>query len=396
MGNWLSQVGALTALNLRTLSERRGASLSAVVGIAGVVAVFVAVLSIAEGFRATMAATGSPDTVLVLRGGSDSEMMSGLIRDNTRLIADAPGVMRAAQGPLSSAELFVVVDVPKRSTGTDANVPMRGVQPAAFAVRERFKIESGRMFEPGRNEIIVGRGAASEFAGLEVGQKHRWGENEWTVVGIFSDGGSLAESEMWTDASVLQPAYRRGNTFQSVHARLESADAFPKFKDALTSNPQLDVKVMRETDYYAEQSSALTLLIRVLGVFIAVVMAVGAVFGALNTMYNTVASRSREIATLRALGFKGSPVVLSVMAESLALALAGGVVGAAVAYFAFNGYRTSTINWQSFSQVAFAFKVTPLLLVLGTGIALFIGLIGGLFPAVRAARLPVATALREL
>jgi putative ABC transport system permease protein len=396
MGNWLSQVGALTALNLRTISQRRGASLSAVVGIAGVVAVFVAVLSIAEGFRATMAATGSADTVLVLRGGSDSEMMSGLLRDNTRLIADAPGVMRAAQGPLSSAELFVVVDVPKRSTGTDANVPMRGVQPAAFAVREHFNMESGRMFEPGRNEIIVGRGAASEFAGLDVGQKQRWGENEWAVVGIFSDGGSLSESEIWTDASVLQPAYRRGNTFQSVHARLISPDAFPQFKDALTSNPQLDVKVMRETDYYAEQSSALTLLIRVLGVFIAVVMAVGAVFGALNTMYNTVASRSREIATLRALGFKGSPVVLSVMAESLSLALAGGVLGAAVSYFAFNGYRTSTINWQSFSQVAFAFKVTPLLLVLGTGIALFIGLIGGLFPAVRAARLPVATALREL
>ncbi|HEY3569266.1 MAG TPA: ABC transporter permease [Thermoanaerobaculia bacterium] len=392
----ISQLAALIGVNLRTLGQRRGSALSTIVGVACVVAVFVVVLSIGEGFRATMAATGSPDSALVLRGGSDSEMMSGLLVDSTRIIADAPGVARAASGPEASAELFVVVDLPKRSTGTDANVPLRGVQPAAFAVRKGFKIIAGRNFEPGKNEIIVGRGAAEQFAGLDLGNTHRWGESEWTVVGVFSDGGSLSESEIWTDARVLQPAYRRGNTFQSVHARLESPAAFTAFKDALTADPRLDVKVVRESEYYAEQSQALTTLVRFLGGFITVLMALGAIFGALNTMYNAVASRTREIATLRALGFGRGPVVLSILTESLVIALFGAVIGGAVAYFGFNGFQTSTLNWQSFSQVAFAFRVTPPLLVTGTVIALAIGLIGGLLPALRAARLPVATALREL
>jgi putative ABC transport system permease protein len=401
MLRWLHQVAALIGLNLRTLGQRRGSALSTLVGVACVVAVFVALLSMAEGFRATMMATGSPATVLVLRGGSDSEMMSGLQRDATQVIADAPGVARAAAvqngaGPAASAELFVIVDLPKRSTGTDANVPMRGVQPAAFAIRNDLKIVAGRRFEPGRNEVIVGRAAAEEFVGLDLGRHLRWGENEWTVVGLFTDNGSLTESEIWCDAGVLQPAYRRGNSFQSVHARLESAGAFTAFKDALTADPRLDVKVLRETDYYAEQSNALTLMIRVLGYVIALLMALGAVFGALNTMYNAVAARTREIATLRALGFGRGPVVVSILAESLVISLVGAALGAAVAYFGFNGIRTSTLNWQSFSQVAFAFKVTPALLVLGSGMALAIGLVGGLFPAIRAARLPVATALREL
>jgi putative ABC transport system permease protein len=392
----ISQLAALIGVNLRTLGQRRGSALSTVVGVACVVAVFVIVLSIAEGFRATMAATGSPDAALVLRGGSDSEMMSGLLVDSTRIIADAPGVARAAAGPESSAELFVVVDLPKRSTGTDANVPLRGVQPAAFAVRKSFKIIAGRNFEPGKNEIVVGRGAAGQFAGLDLGRSLRWGENQWTVVGVFSDGGSLSESEIWCDARVLQPAYRRGNTFQSVHARLESPAAFTAFKDALTADPRLDVKVVRESEYYAGQSEALTTLIRSLGGLITVLMALGAIFGALNTMYNAVASRTREIATLRALGFGRGPVVFSILAESLVISLLGAVIGGAVAYFGFNGFQTSTLNWQSFSQVAFAFKVTPALLVTGIVIALAIGLVGGLLPAIRAARLPVATALREL
>jgi putative ABC transport system permease protein len=392
----LSQLIALIGVNLRTLGQRRGSALSTVVGVACVVAVFVTLLSIGEGFRATMAATGRPDSALVLRGGSDSEMMSGLQVDATRIIADAPGVARTAAGPQSSAELFVVVDLPKRSTGTDANVPLRGVQPAAFAVRKSFKILTGRLFEPGRNEIIVGRGAADQFAGLDLGRTLRWGENQWTVVGTFSDGGSLSESEIWTDARVLQPAYRRGNLFQSVHALLQSPAAFTGFKDALTADPRLDVKVVRESEYYAEQSQALTLLVRSLGGFITVLMALGAIFGALNTMYNAVASRTREIATLRALGFGRGPVVFSILGESLVISLLGALIGGAVAYFGFNGFQTSTLNWQSFSQVAFAFKVTPSLLVAGIVIALAIGLIGGLLPALRAARLPVATALREL
>ncbi|HSS50930.1 MAG TPA: ABC transporter permease, partial [Thermoanaerobaculia bacterium] len=225
---------------------------------------------------------------------------------------------------------------------------------------------------------------------------HRWGENQWTVVGVFSDDGSLSESEIWSDARVLQPAYRRGSTFQSMHALLQSPAAFTAFKDSLTQEPRLDVKVVRESEYYAEQSEGLTRLVRSLGGFITVLMALGAIFGALNTMYNAVASRTREIATLRALGFGRTPVVFSILAESLVIALVGAAIGGTVAYFGFNGFQTSTLNWQSFSQVAFAFRVTPTLLVVGIVIALAIGLIGGLLPAIRAARLPVATALREL
>ncbi|HKV10940.1 MAG TPA: ABC transporter permease [Thermoanaerobaculia bacterium] len=396
MFRWLSQVATVTWVNLRTIPQRRGASMATVVGVAGVVIVSIAVFSIAEGVRRAMTSTAAPDTAIVLRSGSDSEMMSGLLREDTRLIADAPGVMRTSEGPVASAELYVIVDVPKRSTGTDANVPLRGVQPGAFGVRDEVRIVEGRRFEPGKNEIIVGRAAASQFAGLDLGNRLRWGENEWTVVGIFSAQGGLAESEIWCDAGVLQPAYRRGNSFQSVYAKLESPEAFPGFKDALTSNPALDVKVLQESEYYDSQSRALTGLIRTLGVVITVLMGAGAVFGALNTMYAAVAARTREIATLRALGFRAGPVVISVIAESLLLALLGGAVGAAVAYLSFNGFQTSTLNWSSFSQLSFSFAVTPELVGLGLGAALAMGLLGGLFPAVRAARLPVATALREL
>jgi putative ABC transport system permease protein len=396
MLNWFSQVLAVTGLNLRTIGQRRGASLAAVVGVAGVVGVFVAVLSMAEGFRRTLTSTASEDTAIVLRSGSDSEMMSGLVREDTRVIAEAPGVLRAGQGPVASAELYVIVDVPKRSTGTDANVPLRGVQPAAFDVRNEVEILEGRRFEPGKNEVIVGRAAAAEFAGLDLGSTMRWGESEWQVVGIFAAGGGLAESEIWCDAGVLQPAYRRGNSFQSVYAKLESPEAFDRFKDTLTTDPRLDVKVVREADYYAEQSQVLYGIITGLGYVIASLMAVGAVFGALNTMYTAVAARTREIATLRALGFRGGPVVISVLAESLLLALVGGALGAGLAYLIFDGFQTATMNWASFSQVAFAFAVTPKLLLLGIVCALLMGLLGGLFPAVRAARMPVATALREL
>jgi putative ABC transport system permease protein len=322
-------------------------------------------------------------------------MTSGINRDSARIIADAPGVLHTAAGPVASSELFVIVDVPKRATGTDANVPLRGVRPSAFEVRRNFRIVEGRRFETGKNEVIVGKGAALEFAGLEVGHHLRWGENEWTVVGVFTDGGSLSESEIWCDVDVLQPAYRRTG-FQSVHARLESDTAFQRFKDGLTADPRLDISVYRESDYYAAQSEGLTRLVYVLGILICPLMVAGAVFGALNTMYSSISTRSREIATLRALGFSSGPVVVSVIVESLFLAAVGGAVGAAFAYYAFNGFRAATMNWQSFSQVAFAFEVTPELLVLGSVIALVIGLFGGLFPAIRAARMPVAAALREL
>lgn len=394
--NWFSQVLAVVGFNLRSLPERKGAAISAAIGIAGVVLVFVGVLSIAEGFRRTMQVSGAPDRVIVLRTGADSEMTSGLSRDETRLISDAPGVARTTNGSLASAETFVIINLPKRSTGTDANVPLRGVEGPAFQVRPDLIFVQGRPFEPGKNEVAVGVGAAREFAGLDMGKMVKVGRNEWEVVGIFSANGAIAESEIWTDAAVLNAAYNRGEGFQSVHAKLNSAGAFQEFKDALTANPRLKVKVHRQSEFYAEQSTILTTFIKTVGFFIAGMMALGAIFGALNTMYSNVASRAREIATLRALGFGSGAVVLAVMAESLALALGGGVLGAAVAYLAFDGFTAATMNWQTFSQVAFAFAVTPQLLTAAIIWAVIIGVVGGFFPAIRAARLPIAAALRDV
>ena len=394
--NWLAQMIAVTALNLRTLRQRLVSSLVAVVGIAGVVAVVVAVLSMAEGFRKTMATTGSADTAIVLRSGADSEMVSILYREDVRVVADAPGVRRGPNGPMASGELFVIVDLPKRSSNTTANVPLRGVGPDAFGVRDRLKLIAGRMFTPGRNELVAGRGAASQFAGVDLGAMFTWNHTTWTVVGIFDAGGTFSDSELWCDVELLAPLYRRGSSRQAVYVKLETPEAFTRFKDALTTDPRLNLKVLRESEYYAEQAQMVVTLITTLGTLIAVVMGIGAVFGAVLTMYSAVAARTREIATLRALGFGGGPVVVSVLTESLALSLVGGVVGGALAYLAFNGFETSTINWQTFSQVAFAFAVTPRLVVMGVVYALLMGLLGGVLPAVKAARMPVVSALREL
>lgn len=396
--SWLEQIFAVTWLNLRTLPRRLGSSAATVIGVAGVVLVFVAVLSIAEGFRQTLTQTGEAENVIILRAGANDEMSSGLDLESTRIIQNAPGLARTSSGPAASAELYVVVDVPKKGTGTPANVPLRGVSPAAFDVRGGVEITSGRTFEPGRNEVIVGEAAARQFEGLEVGRELAWGENVWQVVGHFSTGGTVADSEIWTDAKVLQPAYRRGSTYQSVQVRLASADeaVYQRFKDTLTADPRLDVSVAPAAEFYAGQSTLITNLINGLGIVIAVLMGFGAVFGALNTMYTAVSARSREIATLRALGFGALPVVISVLIEALVLAAVGGVLGAAIALVAFDGLETATINWQTFSQVAFSFTVTPELMLGGLVYALVMGLVGGLFPAVRAARLPVATALREL
>jgi putative ABC transport system permease protein len=394
--NWISQVISITKFGLMSLPQRLGSVAATLVGIAGVVGVLVGVLSIAAGFRQAMAVSGSPDGAIVLRSGADSEMVSGLSHDETRIIADAQGVARNTNGPLASAELFVIIDLPKRVTGTDANVPLRGVEPSALAVRDNMKITRGRMFGWGQDEVIVGEGAVQEFAGLDVGSKIKVGRYAWPVVGVFTANGGAAESEIWTDAKVLQEAYNRGDSFQSVSVKLNSPAAFQPFKDSLTSNPQLSVQVSRLSDYYASQSETMTLLITTLGYIIAFLMALGAVFGALNTMYSAVAARTREIATLRALGFGSGAVVVSLMLESLFLALAGGALGGGLAWLAFNNFHTSTMNFQSFSQVTFAFQVTPKLLTQGIIWAALIGLIGGLFPAVRAARLPIVSALREL
>ena len=395
MVNWFSQVVALIGFNLRTLPERKGSAAAAAFGIAGVVAVLVGVLSIGQGFQRAMVAAGDTDRAVVLRSGADTEMTSILGRETVRIVSDAPGVARAEGKALVSPELFVIINLPKRSTGTDANVAMRGVEPAGFGVRPELKVVEGRAFAWGRNEVVVGRGAELEFAGLGIGSTLDLGASRWTVVGIFEAEGGVAESEIWTDAAVLAPAYRRGDSFQSVLVRLASPGTFQNFKDALTADPRANVKVVRETEYYAEQSQMIYLLITGLGTIIATMMGVGAIFGALNTMYTAVASRAREIGTLKALGFRSSPVILSILVESVVLATIGGTVGALAAWALFDGYRAATMNWQSFSQVAFAFEVGPRLLVNGVIYAVLIGIIGGLFPAIRAARMPVSSALRE-
>ena len=395
MLRWLSQIGALTLFNLKTMTQRLGSVLAALVGMAGVVLVLVFVLSIGQGFARTMVATGSPSRAIVLRSGSDNEMMSALVRDESRILEQAPGVATGKAGAMVSPELFVIINLPQAETGTDANVPMRGVTAPAFEVHDEVEIVEGRPFAWGRNEVIVGRAAQREFRGLGVGDTLRLGQNDWTVVGAFTARGSATESEIWTDAALLQSAYRRGNSFQSVKVGLASEGSFQRFKDAVTSDPRLDVKVLRETEFYAGQSRAVNGIVIGLGAIISVLMGLGAVFGALNTMYTAVASRTREIATLRALGFRRLPVIVSVLLESLVVAAIGGTLGALLAWAAFDGYQAATMNWASFSQVAFAFAVTPALVVAGVAYALMLGFVGGLLPAIRAARQPVAQGLRE-
>jgi putative ABC transport system permease protein len=394
--NWFSQIIAVTQFSMRSLPQRKGSSATAMLGITGVVAVMVGVLSIAQGVLKTMESSVGDNNAIVLRSGSDTEMMSGLAGDDTRIIAEAPGIARDETGPLASAELFVIINLPMRSTGTDANVPMRGVKAQAMSVRRSFRLIEGRMFAWGLNEVIVGTGAQGQFTGLDIGSSIEVGQEHWLVVGVFEVGGGMAESEIWVDAAVLQPAFRRGNSYQAVYVKLESHDAYVEFKETLTSDPRLNVKPMREAEYYASQSTVVYNMITGLGTIIAIIMGLGAVFGALNTMYTAVSARTREIATLRALGFRAGPIVISVVSESLLLAFAGGLIGAGLAWLAFDGFLTSTLNWASFSAITFAFDVNAKLLAQGITFAMLIGLVGGLFPAIRAARQPVAEALREL
>jgi len=393
---WLSQTLAVSALSVRTIPQRASSSAVAMIGIAGVVIVFVAVLSIGEGFRAAMADASAPDRAIVMRTGADSEMTSGLPGLEVQVIEQAPGLLRVNNRPIASAELYVLVDLNKRSTGTAANVPLRGIGAEALEVRNEAHIVDGRMFQFGTNEAIVGRGANRQFSGVDLGSEFMSGNLRLRVVGIFESNGSVGETEIWCDSHLIQGVYERGNSYQSVLAKLDSPAAFDTFKNWLTTNPQLNVQVQREGDYYAQQSQVMSSLIRGIGYTIAVLMGVGAVFGAILTMYTAVSTRTREIATLRALGFNTASVLISVLAESLALAAIGGLLGGLTAYVAFNGYQTSTMNFQTFSQVAFAFRVTRTLMIQGLSYALMMGLVGGLMPAIKAARLPIATALRQL
>lgn len=395
MFNGIAQIVIITAMNLRNLPQRLGTSSVAIFGVACVVGVLIGVMSMASGFQRTMLVAGSSDTALVMRTGTTSELSSGIGYDQVQLIVNSPGIARREGEPIASAELFVIVDLLKKATLSSANVPLRGVGSNAFAVRDQVKIVEGRNFETGRNELIVGRGAQSQFANLEVGSIIKFGTTEWTVVGAFEAGGGLSESELWCDVRVLQDAYRRGNSFQSVRVKLESPDSLETLREALASNPQLQMEAQMEHDYLAAQAEPVTLFIKGVGYPVAILMSLGAIFGAINTMYASVSTRTREIATLRALGFGAFPVAFSTLFESLVLALIGGAIGALVVFLVFNGYSVSTLNFSSFSQVVFDFAVTGDLLVQGVIAAAFIGLVGGFFPAVRAARLPVATALRE-
>jgi putative ABC transport system permease protein len=397
MVRWLAQTAAIIALNVRTIPARLSSSAVAIIGIAGVVVVFVSVLSIGAGFSAAMAGSGSPGRALVLRSGADTELTSGLEGMDVDVIKQAPGIRRDRTGAIASAEVYVIIDLPKKTApDSAANVPLRGIEPIGLSARQEVSIIAGRMFRFGTNEVIVGRAASGQFVDTAVGDTIVSGQNRWQVVGHFEANGGVAETEIWTDARALQGAYRRGNTFQSVLAQLDSTESFDSFRDWLTSNPQVNVAIRRESEYYAAQSVAMSRLIQSIGVGIAALMGIGAVFGAILTMYTAVATRAREIATLRALGFNTMSVLVSVLFESLALGAIGGVIGGVAAYVGFNGYQTSTMNFQTFTQVAFAFRVTPELLVVGLSYALAIGLVGGLLPALRAARLPISSALREL
>ncbi len=382
--------------NVRSVKARWTSTIVAVVGIAGTVGVFVAMLSLARGFKATLVSSGSADNALITRAGATSEMTSGVSLDSVKIIQDAPGIARGADGPLLTPEAVLMAPIPLRSTGTDANVELRGVAPNVFAIRSNVKIIEGRMFRPGLSELIVGKNAKATYSGLTLGSTIGLGSVRWQVVGIFDAGGSAFDSEVWGDAHLLNGAYKRPDTFsQSVTVHLASPAALQQLRDTLTADPRLNVDVTREIDYYAKQSTRMTQLITILGGFVALIMAIGAVFGALNTMYSAVAERGREIATMRALGFNSWNVVLSFLFEALLISFVGGLVGC-LAVLPLNGLTTSTMNFQTFSNLAFAFKITFDLLWMGVLFAMVMGVLGGMPPAIRAASRPVATALREL
>ena len=382
--------------NFRSVTARWTSAIVAVLGIAGTVGVFVAMLSLARGFKATLVSSGSDDNAIIMRAGATSELTGGVSLDAVKIAQDAPGIARGSEGPLVTPEIVIVAPIPLISTGTDANVQIRGVSKNVLEIRRRIKIAEGRMFTPGIAEVVVGKNATKSYAGLTIGNVIPLGTVKWKVVGIFDAGSTSFDSEVWADAKLLGPAYGRGDSFfQSVTVHLDSPNSLQQVRDALTKDPRLNVDVTREIDYYTKQSGRLTSLITILGGLVAAVMAIGAVFGALNTMYSAVAERGREIGTMRALGFSGVAVVFSFMVEALLISFVGGVLGC-LAVWPVNGITTGAMNLQTFSHVAFAFTITPDLLARGVVFALVMGVVGGLLPAIRAAGVPVASALRSM
>jgi putative ABC transport system permease protein len=388
----LQQILSITMLGLRSIPERLGASLVIVVGLAGVVAVFTALLAMAAGFKSTLESAGRPDVALVLRGGSQAELNSGISRDQGAIIRQAPGVAKGPDGrPLASAEVVVIAELVRPGGKTGANITVRGVEPAAFALRPQLHIVEGRMFGEGLRELIVGRGVTRQFEGAHLGQVVRMRGSDWTVVGVFSSGDAY-ESELWADVDVAQSTFNRQG-YSSVRLELADRGGLQTIRDALSADPRVNVDVETEKQYFSGQTEQFRKTIGALAGVVTLIMALGAMFAALNTMYAAVGTRAREIATLRAIGFRGLPVVISIMLESLILALAGGLLGALAAYVLFNNMAVSTLG-ANFTQVVFHFAVTPALVVNGLIIAVVIGMIGGFLPALRAARQPVTTALR--
>lgn len=382
--------------NVRSVRQRWSSAVVAVLGIAGTVGVFIAMLALSRGFQATLVASGSPSNAIVLRAGSNTEMVSAVDLDQVKIVEELPGVDRGKGGTRVSAEVVVVASLPLKSTRTDANVQIRGVSANVLHVRDNVRVTGGRPFTPGLTELIVGKNAANTYADFGLGQSVSFGGSQWKVVGIFDAGGSAFDSEIWTDAAVLNQVYQRPqNIFQSATVHLTSPSAFKQFKDAITRDPRLSLQTEPETRYYARQSEMLSKVITVLGTLVSLIMAFGAVFGALNTMYSAVAAREREIATMRAIGFGSVSVVVSFIFESLLIALLGAVIGCIVV-LPLNGFTTSTINWQTFSHLAFAFRIDSQLMLFGILFGLAMGFIGGVFPAIRAAKRPIVIALREL
>ena len=389
----LSQIFAITGVNLKSIPERWGPSLVIVIGLAGVVAVFTALLAMATGFSSTLAATGSKDIALILRGGSAAELNSGLSRDEVNLIKLGPGIRKGEDGrPLASGEVIVIAELFKKGeTVNGSNLTVRGVEPQAFVLRPKLKVVEGRMFKPGLRELVVGRGVTKQFAGVEVGKNLRMRGSEWTVVGIF-ESGDAHESELWADAEVAQSSFGR-NGYSSVLAGLDNEKTVKTLGAALKADPRVNVDVVSQHQYFSAQTEQFRNTIGALAGVVTIIMALGAIFAALNTMYAAVATRAKETATLRALGFGALPVLVSVMIEAMVLSLLGGLVGAIIAYLLFNNLSVSTLG-ANFTQVVFAFKVTPALVGMGLAIAVVVGFIGGLLPSIRAARMPVTTALR--
>ncbi|WP_440959834.1 ABC transporter permease [Oceanicaulis sp. LC35] len=384
-----SQIAAVTSINLRSIPQRWGMSLATILSIALVVGVLLGFLAMANGFRATVSGTGSESIAVILRSGAQAELNSGFGRDTVRLIETAPGVARDADGnAILSAELYVITDATKRSTGNDASLSLRGVDEMAPRLRENFQLVEGRMFAEGSNEIVVGEGVIREFSGFDLNTTIRMGPNEWRIVGIFSTGGSVFDSEIWADIGTVQNLYNRGASYQSIRVQLDGDNGLAELQEYAENEPRLDLDVTTEKDFFAQSAGGLSNLIMYLGWPLAIIMAVGALAGAWNAMYASVDSRVREIATLRTLGFSGFAAFVGTLVESLMLAFIGGLVGALITYFVFDGVSASTMG-GSFTQVVFSFAVTIQSVISGVILALVVGLFGGFFPALRASRVPL-------